>query len=192
MCHQVHFRCTTLTVCTRNHFSFFHLPSDTESDTSFVRSDEQPQSCCEEFNRPRCRLVVQGTGRHISSGLCSACTISQVRYCSMLQNLDTALHVAADRGDLDTVKILMPLFWEKRFELNDHGQTCLHKAVHKGHTKVMRYLISQCGLDPNLKDAVSSWPFSLHVLSAISRAQYISSLFAMQESCRTKIGCARC
>ena len=96
---------------------------------------------------------------------------------SMLQNLDTTLHVAADRGDLDTVKVLMPLFWERRFELNDKGQTCLHKAVHKGHTKVMRYLIDQCGFDPNLKDAVSSWPFIVRSVSDSVDGQTLSTSY---------------
>ena len=65
-----------------------------------------------------------------------------------------ALHLAAIGGHLEIVKYLMPKFGDRRFDLDNLAQSCLHKAVREGHPKVVRYLIEEGGLDPNFKDLV--------------------------------------
>ena len=65
-----------------------------------------------------------------------------------------ALHLAAIGGHLEIVKYLMPIFGDRRFDLDKFAQSCLHKAVREGHPKVVRYLIEEGGLDPSFKDLV--------------------------------------
>jgi len=48
----------------------------------------------------------------------------------------------------------MPKFGDSRFDLDNLAQNCLHKAVKKGHLKVVRYLIEEGGFDPSLRDEV--------------------------------------
>ena len=66
----------------------------------------------------------------------------------------TTLHLAAGGGHLETVKYLIPKFGQKKFDLDKDAQSCLHKAVMKGHPKVVRYLIGEGGFDPSLRDKV--------------------------------------
>jgi ankyrin repeat protein len=52
----------------------------------------------------------------------------------------TALHVAALKGDLDTVRRLVNAGMNKNAK-NHEGMTPMMYAAHKGHTNVIRYLI---------------------------------------------------
>ena len=49
----------------------------------------------------------------------------------------------------------MPLFGERKFEVDEGGRTCLHWAVVAGSLPVMRYLVDQCGFDLSLRIGVS-------------------------------------
>ena len=49
----------------------------------------------------------------------------------------------------------MPLFGDRRFEMDENGRTCFHYAVWGGSLKVMRYLVDWCNFDPGLRTAVS-------------------------------------
>ena len=49
----------------------------------------------------------------------------------------------------------MPLFEDRRFEMDENGRTCLHYAVWGGSLKVMRYLVDWCRFDLGLRTAVS-------------------------------------
>ena len=49
----------------------------------------------------------------------------------------------------------MPLFEDRKFELDMDGWTCLHYAVAGGGLPVMRYLVDQCGFDLSLRTGVS-------------------------------------
>ena len=49
----------------------------------------------------------------------------------------------------------MPLFGDRRFEVDEDGWTCLHYAVRGGSVPVVRYLMDQCGFDLGLRTAVS-------------------------------------
>ena len=41
----------------------------------------------------------------------------------------------------------MPLFGEKKDEMDENGRTCLHYAVWGGSLPVMRYLVDCCDFD---------------------------------------------
>ena len=71
------------------------------------------------------------------------------------QDSATALHHAAYGGSLEYVEYLLPLFGDRKFEMDENGRTCLHYAVGGGSLPVMRYLVDQCGFDLSLKTAVS-------------------------------------
>ena len=49
----------------------------------------------------------------------------------------------------------MPLFGEKKDEMDENGRTCLHYAVWGGSLPVMRYLVDCCDSDLGLTTAVS-------------------------------------
>ena len=51
----------------------------------------------------------------------------------------------------------MPKYGESRFDLDNLAESCLHKAVTKGHPKVVRYLIEEGGFDPSLREMVSKY-----------------------------------
>ena len=53
------------------------------------------------------------------------------------------------------MEYLLPLFGERMLEMDDNGQTCLHRAVVGGSFPVMRYLVDQYGFDLSLRYAVS-------------------------------------
>ena len=72
-----------------------------------------------------------------------------------MQDLLNALHLAAISGKLQSVKYLLKRFGDSKFDLDNLGQNCLHKAVIHGHRKMVRYLIEDCAFDPALEDLVS-------------------------------------
>ena len=55
----------------------------------------------------------------------------------------------------------MPKFGDSRFDLDNLAQSCLHKAVTKGHSKLMRYLIEEGGFDPSLREKVIKYTCTL-------------------------------
>ena len=59
----------------------------------------------------------------------------------------------------------MPLFGEKRFEMDENGRTCLHYAVWGGSLQVMRYLVEWCEFDLGLTTAVSCAYLIYHTYS---------------------------
>uniref|UniRef100_A0A671SXC6 Ankyrin repeat and SOCS box protein 3-like n=1 Tax=Sinocyclocheilus anshuiensis TaxID=1608454 RepID=A0A671SXC6_9TELE len=61
--------------------------------------------------------------------------------------LSCPLFAAVDSGHKDVVELLV----ENRAEVNGtysvSGWSCLHQAVYKGHTEIVRYLVSMCSLE---------------------------------------------
>ena len=49
----------------------------------------------------------------------------------------------------------MPLFGDRKFEMDENGLTCLHWAVLGGSLPMVRYLVDQCGFDLKSRTAVS-------------------------------------
>ena len=56
---------------------------------------------------------------------------------------------------MEIVKYLIPKFGDRKFDLDNHGETCLHYAAHEGHLAIVKYLIEECGFNPNLGNKVS-------------------------------------
>ena len=52
------------------------------------------------------------------------------------------------------VKYLNPKFGDRRFNVTNAGDTCLHCAAREGHLAVVKYLIEECGFIPNLGNEV--------------------------------------
>ncbi|KAL5258380.1 hypothetical protein ACHWQZ_G009025 [Mnemiopsis leidyi] len=83
-----------------------------------------------------------------------------VRYCVQEKKVDvniqdsegqTALHLAAGRGDLQVIKYL----WEKGADVNiqdSRGEAALHRAADRGHLQVIKYLWEK-GADVNIQDS---------------------------------------
>ena len=71
---------------------------------------------------------------------------------------------------MDIVKYLIPKFGDRKFNLTNVGDTCLHYAAQEGHLAVMRYLIEECGFNPNLAAKVSCYVYVyiLYVVSTFS------------------------
>ena len=55
---------------------------------------------------------------------------------------------------MEIVKYLIPKFGDRRFDLDNYGDTCLRYAAQEGHLAVVKYLIEECGFDPNLGNKV--------------------------------------
>ena len=55
---------------------------------------------------------------------------------------------------MDIVKYLIPKFGDRKFDLTNAGNTCLHQTMQEGHLAVVKYLI-ECGFNPNLGNKVS-------------------------------------
>ncbi|MCP1646652.1 ankyrin repeat domain-containing protein [Pseudomonas nitroreducens] len=63
---------------------------------------------------------------------------------------DRPIHVAATRGDIDEIKLLL----DHGAQINakgEHGYTALHDAVEQGHVAAVRYLLDH-GADPKTVD----------------------------------------
>ena len=58
---------------------------------------------------------------------------------------------------MEIVKYLIPKFGDRKFDLDKHGNTCLHWAAWEGHVAVVKYLVEACGFDPNLGNQVTCW-----------------------------------
>ena len=56
---------------------------------------------------------------------------------------------------MEIVKYLIPKFGDRKFDLNNYGNTCLHYAAQEGHLAVVKYLVEECGFNPNLGNKVS-------------------------------------
>ena len=72
---------------------------------------------------------------------------------------------------MEIMKYLIPKFGDRRFDLDNAGNTCLHYAAWEGHLAVVKYLIEECGLNPNLANNVVSccmYVYILYVVSTIS------------------------
>ena len=63
---------------------------------------------------------------------------------------DTLLHIAARKGELDDVKVLVAC-GAKVNAIGDMGGTPLHDAAAKGRVEVVAFLLAS-GADPNIKD----------------------------------------
>lgn len=62
----------------------------------------------------------------------------------------SALQMAADKGQLDIVKLLVERGAEIEYRHPVNKMTALHLAAYSGHNDVVKYLLSK-GADPNLK-----------------------------------------
>ena len=69
---------------------------------------------------------------------------------------------------MEIVKYLIPKFGDRRFDLDDAGDTCLHWATKKGHLAVVKYLIEECGFNPNLGNKVSYCYVYVYILYVVS------------------------
>ena len=58
-------------------------------------------------------------------------------------NGDTALHLACESGQLETVKLLSCMRKCNQEAKNNHGRTPLHIAVIRCHPHVVRYLLNK-------------------------------------------------
>ena len=96
------------------------------------------------------------------------CSLHSV--CTNVQDKLNALHLAACGGHVEIVKYLIPKFGDRRFDLDNYGNTCLHWAAVKGHLAVVKYLIEECGFNPNLGNKVSCcvYVYILYVVSTFS------------------------
>ena len=56
---------------------------------------------------------------------------------------------------MEIVKYLIPKFGDRRFDLDNAGNTCLYYAAQEGHLAVVKYLIEECGFNPNHGKKVS-------------------------------------
>ena len=56
---------------------------------------------------------------------------------------------------MEIVKCLIPKFGDRMFDLDNFGNTCLYWAVQEGHPAVVKYLVEECGFNPNLRNIVS-------------------------------------
>ena len=81
-----------------------------------------------------------------------------------------ALHLAACGGHVEIVKYLIPKFGDRKFDLDNAGNTCLHWAAQEGHLAVVKYLTEECGFNPNLGNKVSCcvYVYILYVVSTCS------------------------
>ena len=71
---------------------------------------------------------------------------------------------------MEIVKYLIPKFGDRRFDQSNAGNTCLHQAAQEGHLAVVKYLIEECGFNPNLGNKVSCcvYVYILYVVSTFS------------------------
>ena len=71
---------------------------------------------------------------------------------------------------MEIVKYLIPKFGDRKFDLDNAGNTCLHLAAREGHLTVVKYLIEECGFNPNLGNKVSCgvYVYILYVVSTFS------------------------
>ena len=71
---------------------------------------------------------------------------------------------------MEIVKYLIPKFGDRKFDLTNDGDTCLHRAAWKGHLSVVKYLIEECGFNPNLANKVRCcvYVYILYVVSTFS------------------------
>ena len=56
---------------------------------------------------------------------------------------------------MEIVKYLIPKFGDRKFDLDNDGNTCLHSAAQEGHLAVVKYLVEECGFNPTLANMVS-------------------------------------
>ena len=68
---------------------------------------------------------------------------------------------------MEIVKYLIPKCGDRKFDLTNAGNTCLHRAAQGGHLAVVKYLIEECGFNPNLGNKVSCCPY-VHILYVVS------------------------
>ena len=71
---------------------------------------------------------------------------------------------------MEIVKYLIPKFGDRKFDLDNAGNTCLHYAAWEGHLAVVKYLIEECGFNPNLANVVSCcvYVYILYFVSTFS------------------------
>ena len=60
---------------------------------------------------------------------------------------------------MEIVKYLIPKFGDRKFDLTNTGNTCLHYAALEGHLAVVKYLIEECGFNPNLANKVGCYMY---------------------------------
>ena len=71
---------------------------------------------------------------------------------------------------MEIVKYLIPKFRNRKFDLDNVGNTCLHFAARKGHLAVVKYLVEECGFNPNHGKKVSCcvYVYILYIVSTFS------------------------
>ena len=82
----------------------------------------------------------------------------------------SALHFGAYGGHVEIVKYLIPKFGDRKFDVDNAGNTCLHWAAQEGHLVVVKYLVEKYGFNANLANKVSCcvYVYILYVLSTFS------------------------
>ena len=76
------------------------------------------------------------------------------------QDGETALHLAADRGDAVLAKALIAARANPNLKENGHGMTPLHMAAARGHTELVRLLIAS-GADRQARSSVGATPLMM-------------------------------
>ena len=79
---------------------------------------------------------------------------NQVLYIPFMQYGMNALHLAAQRGHMKTIRHLAPKMASLLHSTNHKGFTMLHFAAEEGHAEVVRSLIKEYDLDPTVRDKV--------------------------------------
>ena len=71
---------------------------------------------------------------------------------------------------MEIVKYLIPKFGDRKFDLDNASDTCLYYAAREGHLTVVKYLVEDCGFNPNLGNKVSCcvYVYILYVVSTFS------------------------
>ena len=71
---------------------------------------------------------------------------------------------------MEIIKYLIPKFGDRKFDLTNDGNTCLHWAAQEGHLAVVKYLVEECEFNPNLADKVIPcvYVYILYVVSTFS------------------------
>ena len=71
-----------------------------------------------------------------------------------MQDGENALHLAAQRGHVSTIRYLVPRIESLLHSTDTEGYTTVHWAAQQGHTEVVRVVVDDYNLDPTARDKV--------------------------------------
>ena len=112
---------------------------------------------CEHLTTP------QRHGIHLSAA--SHLLMTYV-FAHLVQDGFNALHVAAQGGHWEVIKLLHRKFGARVHDGDNNNDTMLHWAAFSGHCGVARYLIEEFGMDPQDRDKVCGEVKNEKVLSS--------------------------